>query len=346
MQASKYGTFGKHREYQLIKAKESFEAAVQYQFKLKEKYILGSQIHGNITCYEPLFEYEDSCEKLEFNECKPDKYRCTNGMCITEQYFLDGRPFFITLLDLDKVRVRATSFTGSIKCVGYQGHVPVDNITEINPTNLVLVLNHIETSFCNHNGITPNFTGPQYDRNCWLNRLYRCANSQRCISMYRIRDGFVGCPQGDDETTINCPAFTQKYRFRCEQACLFARMLGNLNDDCPLSNYDEFDYVSNIKLSYNLCREDDLDACNTVRKYIERAQISFLNTSTNTLSLQPNKPGYIKFDQYCDTFGFVLKSLGQLILIPSKKLIEKFVTKATENNFFAKRFGHSESEFE
>ncbi|CAF3776458.1 unnamed protein product [Rotaria socialis] len=33
---------------------------------------------------------ENNCDKLEFNECENDEYRCMNGMCIPEEYFLDG----------------------------------------------------------------------------------------------------------------------------------------------------------------------------------------------------------------------------------------------------------------
>jgi hypothetical protein len=33
---------------------------------------------------------EDYCETLEFNECEDDEYRCANGMCIPEEYWLDG----------------------------------------------------------------------------------------------------------------------------------------------------------------------------------------------------------------------------------------------------------------
>ncbi len=38
-----------------------------------------------------MFGYdEENCEKLEFNECEDDEYRCLNGMCIPDEYFLDG----------------------------------------------------------------------------------------------------------------------------------------------------------------------------------------------------------------------------------------------------------------
>ncbi len=33
---------------------------------------------------------EDFCEQLEFNECEDDEYRCANGMCIPDEYWLDG----------------------------------------------------------------------------------------------------------------------------------------------------------------------------------------------------------------------------------------------------------------
>ena len=33
---------------------------------------------------------EENCDKLEFNECEKDEYRCMNGMCIPDEYFLDG----------------------------------------------------------------------------------------------------------------------------------------------------------------------------------------------------------------------------------------------------------------
>jgi hypothetical protein len=32
---------------------------------------------------------EDYYESLEFNECEDDEYSCANGMCISEEYWLD-----------------------------------------------------------------------------------------------------------------------------------------------------------------------------------------------------------------------------------------------------------------
>ncbi|CAF3909172.1 unnamed protein product, partial [Didymodactylos carnosus] len=34
---------------------------------------------------------EDHCEILEYNECDDkNEYRCSNGICIPQEYFLDG----------------------------------------------------------------------------------------------------------------------------------------------------------------------------------------------------------------------------------------------------------------
>jgi hypothetical protein len=43
---------------------------------------------GKQQCMDGLDE--DHCEVLEFNECEDDEYRCANGMCIPEEYWLDG----------------------------------------------------------------------------------------------------------------------------------------------------------------------------------------------------------------------------------------------------------------
>ncbi|CAF3477340.1 unnamed protein product [Rotaria socialis] len=106
-------TFGVLCEYQF--SQSSFEATILSQYNQKLKYTLGSQLFGITTCYETSFpcDYgkvcldwrnicdgtqncvdgtdEDYCEHLLLNECNPEReYRCRNGMCIDEEYFLDG----------------------------------------------------------------------------------------------------------------------------------------------------------------------------------------------------------------------------------------------------------------
>jgi hypothetical protein len=92
---------------------ESFKQAIDAQFQQKDSSRFGIQEYGRIVCYTTLeCNYgllcldwrnicdgqqqcmygldEENCDKLEFNECEQDEYRCDNGMCIAEEYWLDG----------------------------------------------------------------------------------------------------------------------------------------------------------------------------------------------------------------------------------------------------------------
>ena len=51
-------------------------------------YLFDCVFVGKQQCMDGLDE--DYCERLEFNECEDDEYRCANGMCIPDQYWLDG----------------------------------------------------------------------------------------------------------------------------------------------------------------------------------------------------------------------------------------------------------------
>jgi hypothetical protein len=109
-------TFGKYCEYQLPHATSTFLDELSQQYDWKQKYPLGHQLHGDILCYTTLnfnCDYgmlcldwrnicdgaqqcmdgidEENCDLLEFNECDPNEYRCENGMCIDDIYFLDGK---------------------------------------------------------------------------------------------------------------------------------------------------------------------------------------------------------------------------------------------------------------
>ncbi|CAM2722571.1 unnamed protein product [Rotaria socialis] len=45
-------------------------------------------VTGTQQCMDGLDE--DNCEELEYNECQENEYRCKDGSCIAEQYWLDG----------------------------------------------------------------------------------------------------------------------------------------------------------------------------------------------------------------------------------------------------------------
>ena len=40
---------------------------------------------------------EENCDLLEFNECENNEYRCDDGMCIAEEYWLDGKSSMIKI---------------------------------------------------------------------------------------------------------------------------------------------------------------------------------------------------------------------------------------------------------
>ncbi|CAF1414436.1 unnamed protein product [Adineta steineri] len=108
------GTFGPRCEFELLHETITFEDAIKSQFAKKKQDRWGIQRYGDILCYNTVFECdygllcldwrnicdgeqqcmngtdEENCDLLEFNECEDDEYRCVNGMCINEQYWLDG----------------------------------------------------------------------------------------------------------------------------------------------------------------------------------------------------------------------------------------------------------------
>jgi hypothetical protein len=108
------GTFGKYCQYVLLGATKSFDDVIIAQFAQKKADPWGAQEYGSILCYTTLScfsgllcldwrnicdgeqqcldgEDEENCDKLEFNECEDNEYRCLNGMCIAEEYWLDGK---------------------------------------------------------------------------------------------------------------------------------------------------------------------------------------------------------------------------------------------------------------
>ncbi|CAF3939934.1 unnamed protein product [Rotaria magnacalcarata] len=110
------GTFGKYCEYQLTHDSKKFSEAVKRQFEQNQDTdddSWNTQRYGKFLCYETLpcsssplcigwreicdgiqrcsnGVAEENCDKLEFNECDDDESRCENGMCISQEFWLDG----------------------------------------------------------------------------------------------------------------------------------------------------------------------------------------------------------------------------------------------------------------
>ena len=106
-------SFGKKCAYLLPIDNSTFEATLTWEVRMRFLNQDQAQVHSDIVCYttlkcnsgllcldwrdicdgvqQCLFGYdEENCDRLEFHECEDDEYRCMNGMCIPDQYFLDG----------------------------------------------------------------------------------------------------------------------------------------------------------------------------------------------------------------------------------------------------------------
>ena len=105
-------SFGKSCEY-LLPAGQTMDETLDWQLDMKTKYPREVQKHGKIVCYQTLdcdsgllcLDWreicdgiqqctsgvdESNCDLLELNVCDDDEYRCMNGLCIPDRYFLDG----------------------------------------------------------------------------------------------------------------------------------------------------------------------------------------------------------------------------------------------------------------
>ena len=105
-------SFGKNCEYRLPVG-ATLADVLQWRLDLRNTHLNQVQMHGDIVCYKTLACYsgllcldwreicdgvqhcneakdEENCDVLEMNVCDEDEYRCMNGMCIPDVYFLDG----------------------------------------------------------------------------------------------------------------------------------------------------------------------------------------------------------------------------------------------------------------
>ncbi|CAF1113002.1 unnamed protein product [Adineta steineri] len=105
-------TFGIMCEYQFI-FNQTWNDEITTQFLMKTQDPSTNQEYGDTLCYETLecnhgllcldWRYicdgrqqcmngvdEENCDLLEFNECDKNEFRCRNGMCIADRFWLDG----------------------------------------------------------------------------------------------------------------------------------------------------------------------------------------------------------------------------------------------------------------
>lgn len=110
------GIFGKFCTLKLMYGATTILDALQEQFSYRLPKWRYHQSWGNILCYTTLscdsgllcLEWRDICDRiqncmdgwdevncdmLEFNECNENEFRCSNGLCISDAYFLDGKVY-------------------------------------------------------------------------------------------------------------------------------------------------------------------------------------------------------------------------------------------------------------
>ncbi|CAF1537599.1 unnamed protein product [Adineta ricciae] len=80
---------------------------------------------------------------------------------------------------------------------------------------------------------------------CNHKNAYKCMNSTKCISKYRLVDGIQDCPYHDDEKyNESCELDDKHHRFQCfndEKRCLARSAVGNGYSDCPERDDEEPD---------------------------------------------------------------------------------------------------------
>ncbi|CAF0830570.1 unnamed protein product [Rotaria sordida] len=98
-------------------------------------------------------------------------------------------------------------------------------------TSLDRLLNHCNTILYNNSDL------------CNYSTMYRCMNSSKCISKYRLCDGKNDCDYKDDEhcPIINgtCPTIGSKTLFKCtaEKKCMPLKVIQDGNCDCKDNEY-------------------------------------------------------------------------------------------------------------
>jgi hypothetical protein len=160
----------------------------------------------------------------------------------------------------------------------------------------------------------------KYDDDCWKNSLtfngrpYAfhdiCTTYPKCISQYRINDGWTDCTDNADENiSINnkdlCSR-VRKHRFQCsaeQSTCLLADMLGSRTRQCS-NNYDEFLYGNGPSIAEITCRSSNLVSCQLLKEYIKNSSLIF-NLSTisysNAHQSQYQSTSQIPFRSYCNS---------------------------------------------
>ena len=181
---------------------------------------------------------EENCDKLEFNECEEDEYRCMNGMCIPDEYFLDGEYDCMDMSD-EKVTFNDTScaFQSASKecddrvCPPNQwscgdGQCIADHSGQVNAHALSLLCQNRRDQFFYCESVTDEALWTEANGRCSAkvpnatNRINYCAYLLLC-SVLEVTKRHCPCRQDP----IGCVAL---YQNRCSSISLFTYPAGGL----------------------------------------------------------------------------------------------------------------------
>jgi len=205
----------------------------------------------------------------------------------------------------------------SIKCRGY-----IINLYLISSYSARMDLIDLEELLCNFPSNNSTVLDGGYDQFCYKdsqtfnNNSYNfidvCNHSKRCISAYRIKDGFRNCIGKSDESykeivSIACSKM-QRYRFRCsteDPTCLPIIFLGDEFRHCD-NNHDEVLMGTTLLLSKLNCNSRSKEACKIIRHHVEMSWNFSVKNENNKSENETSKPlssiKKIPFRFYCDTF--------------------------------------------
>ena len=154
------GSFGKDCEYQLPVG-ETLEETLQWQLTMREQNPNEVQIYGDVVCYETLqcdsgalyLDWREICDGIQHcleGRDGEKEYRRMNGMCIPDEFFLDGE--FDCLDRSDEMSINrgetcpleSVSTNVTIICVHrMSGHVEMGNVSAIDCSSRNGIREHV-----------------------------------------------------------------------------------------------------------------------------------------------------------------------------------------------------------
>ena len=256
-------------------------------------YLLKCALAGRSEAHCPC-QY-NSCWKFLNETCSSDSIPFSKVGIMAPYIFF----FYNQTRDFFKFAPDFFRLNGTIKCHGILYNIPPDTFF---PN--ISTLGSVEDAVCQW--ANKNSTCDNYQRSLTFSTI--CNKSRKCLSSYRIRDGFVNCVDKMDESEVPSsalqlvPTKMQQYRFRCftdELTWLSVTALGNLEENCQ-NKFDQVWLGTSSKLADINCKKTAKDQCSLLRQYIKESWLSNNNATGITQQLR------IPFRQYCDTFWNLL----------------------------------------